>query len=207
MRYPKKYDNVVPYWDPMKFYLTNAYWRPNIGALSTILDMKNISDFFIYIQVTAAADNRFKNTYQIARYEKGGSQYTMYTIPWDMNYTFGDVYVHDISVENTQTNPDTSVIYVEKSINQIFSENLNGAFKLACSRYQQYRSSFLSDTSIKKLMEDNRDELIESGAFDRNQALWSDVPYSKDISKIEQYVEQRMTFLDKFFGYTGNAAR
>ena len=56
LRYPEDPEKILSGWMPMQEYLTYAYWTPNAYAYASLLDLRNIADFYIFTQATAAAD-------------------------------------------------------------------------------------------------------------------------------------------------------
>ena len=202
LRYPKGYqqtEEILPYWEPMKNYLTYGYWQPDANLFSQLLDLRNVADFYIYLQTTSASDNQFKNTYMLSRYLEERNGYTTYIIPWDMNYSFGDQYIYDSSVLYTAFNDDPTVIYMESGLKQLFDENIAGANDILVSRYSAYRESILSTEHIQNMFLEYSDLLVRSGALARDSRKWPDSRNSTDLGDILKYIEMRMDFLDNFF--------
>jgi len=199
MRYPKEYDSVLPYWEPMRQYLTYGYWTPDANIFSQLVDLRNVADFYIFIQATAASDNQFKNTYMVSKYLEDISFYRSYIIPWDLNYSFGDCYEYNPDILYTAFNDDPTVIYMESGLKQLFDEDIAGAKSVLLYKYQQHRSTTLSTQHIKDLMQQNMELLIDSGAFERESKRWPGVQNQADLTALFNFVEQRMSFLDSYF--------
>lgn len=202
LRYPKGYqqtEEILPYWEPMRAYLTYGYWQPDANLFSQLLDLRNVADFCIYLQTTSASDNQFKNTYMLSRYQEDRNAYTTYIIPWDMNYSFGDQYIYDSSVLYTAFNDDPSVIYMESGLKQLFDENIAGANDILVSRYSAYRQNTFSTEHIQNLFLENSDLLVRSGALARDSEKWPESRNTTDLDELLNYVEKRMEFLDKYF--------
>lgn len=202
LRYPKGYqqtEDILPYWEPMRAYLTYGYWKPDANLFSQLLDLRNVADFYIYLQTTSASDNQFKNTYMLSRYQEERNAYTTYIIPWDMNYSFGDQYIYDNSVLYTAFNDDPSVIYMESGLKQLFDENIAGANDILVSRYSAYRQNTLSTEHIQNLFLKYSDLLVRSGALARDSEKWPESRNTTDLDALLNYVEKRMEFLDGYF--------
>lgn len=198
LRYPKEPEKILSGWMPLQEYLTHAYWAPDAYAYANLLDMRNIADFYIFTQATAAADNCSKNTYMVSRRQPDG-RYITYILPWDLNYTFGEVWAQEPEKLYVEFNEDPTVIYVEPCIKQLFDENINGANDLLKERYQIYRTNILSEEHIISIMEENMSLLVRSGALARDTAICPDSGNSTDLTATKQFVRERMAFLDEYF--------
>lgn len=198
LRYPKEPEKILSGWMPLQEYLTHAYWAPDAYAYANLLDMRNIADFYIFTQATAAADNCSKNTYMVSRRQPDG-RYITYILPWDLNYTFGEVWAQEPEKLYVEFNEDPTVIYVEPCIKQLFDENINGANDLLKERYQIYRTDILSEEHIISIMEENMSLLVRSGALARDTAICPDSGNSTDLTATKQFVRERMAFLDEYF--------
>lgn len=198
MRYPEEPEKILSGWMPLQEYLTHAYWEPNAYAYAKLLDLRNIADFYIFIQAVSASDNQSKNTYMAARRQPDGT-YITYILPWDLNYTFGEVYAYDPENLFVAFNSDPTIIYAEPPIQQLFDENINGAGDLLKARYLKYRETVLSEGHIISIMEENRNLLVKSGALNRDAALCPDSGNFVDLTETKQFVRERMAFLDDYF--------
>ncbi len=231
LRFPQDYADVKPYWKQIEYFLQFGYWSQNPAATLAMFDVDNLADFYLFIQVTAASDNAIKNTYLVTRdavNENGysstgelldelrtmdaegrevdihaaqGSAATSIILPWDLNLTFGDVYRFDPDTDYMGYNADTSVIYATDVFRRIFEENTDGAWDVVTARYAELRSDVLSDEAICGLMEESMEQLVASGAADRDAACWNEYTYTTDLSELEAYVAARMAFLDTYFDY------
>ncbi len=198
LRYPEDPEKILSGWMPMQEYLTYAYWTPNAYAYASLLDLRNIADFYIFTQATAAADNRSKNTYMVSRRQPDG-RYITYILPWDLNYTFGEIWAQEPEKLYVEFDEDPTVIYVEPCIRQLFDENIYGADDLLKQRYLAYRADILSEDHIIAVMEENMNLLIQSGALARDTAICPDSGNSADLTATKQFVRERMAFLDEYF--------
>lgn len=198
LRYPKEPENFLSGWMPLQEYLTYAYWTPNAYVYAGLLDMRNIADFYIFIQAVSAADNHSKNTYMVSRRQPDG-RYITYILPWDLNYTFGEVWAQEPEKLYVEFNSDPTIIYAEPCIKQLFDENIYGANDLLKERYLTYRTDILSDEHIISIMEENMNLLVQSGALARDTSICPDSGNSSDLTTTKQFVYERMAFLDNYF--------
>lgn len=198
LRYPKDPEKFQAGWMPMQQYLTYAYWTPDAHAYMSLLDMRNIADFHIFIQAVSAADNQSKNTYMVSRRQPDG-RYITYILPWDLNYTFGEVWTQEPEKLYVTFDDDPTIIYAESCIRQLFDENIYGADDLLKQRYLTYRQDILSDEHIISVMEENMALLVNSGALARDTVLCPDSQNTADLTQTKQFVRERMAFLDNYF--------
>lgn len=198
LRYPEDPDQIVSGWIPYLEYLTYSAWTPDAYAFADLLDLRNVADFYIFIQATAAADNRSKNTYLVSRRQPDGT-YTTYIIPWDLNYSFGEVWTQEPEKLYVTLDDDTTVIHAEPYIQELFDENINGARDILIERYTQYRKNILSEEHIISIMEESMDTVVNSGALARDTEICPDSGNSSDLTWTKNYVRERMAFLDEYF--------
>ena len=87
---------VIRPWLPAADYmaLLTGGEGPGIARLSET----NAVDYTLWCMLTQARDNHFKNMYIHCAPEGGG--YTLYRIPWDLNYTLGDQWDGDSAATN-----------------------------------------------------------------------------------------------------------
>ena len=154
--------------------------------------------FYIFIQAVSAADNHSKNTYMVSRRQPDG-RYITYILPWDLNYTFGEVWAQEPEKLYVEFNSDPTIIYAEPCIKQLFDENIYGANDLLKERYLTYRTDILSDEHIISIMEENMNLLVQSGALARDTSICPDSGNSSDLTATKQFVYERMAFLDNYF--------
>lgn len=202
IRYPGQ-DTVsldpAGYWEPLRQYLGAAYWHIDFERLYLLIDLENTMDYYLFLEATSAWDNACKNTYHIARRTKEG-EVRMLTIPWDLNYTFGDEYTTEIELGKTRFNPDTTQLYTEPVIRQLFMNNTHGEEDILKSRWAAYRQDIFSDEHVLGLMRENMEYMQKTGAFERDSARWPMQNNDSDLTKIMEYERERLRFLDEYFG-------
>lgn len=199
IRYPEVVSNYEEVWYPMKEYISIFYYPADIdlARAEAIVNVDNFADVFMFLMVTSASDNYFKNLYFAARVDSFG-EYQMYQIPWDLDYTFGNTFMAYVD-RNVAFNTDYTLVYAETSLPRLKSagtEFLEGAL---LERWQSYRQDFLRTDSVIALLEENRDYLIETGAILREQERWPEAGVNTDIEELITYQEKRMEWLDEYF--------
>lgn len=199
IRYPEKgQQRIEKLWEPVIRYFSCKYWNTDFNIYGDMTCPENLADYYIFIQTVSGFDNYLKNTYVYAREVDNAAGYQMITVPWDLNYTFGNCYVYE--AENyTGFNPDASVNYVEPVLEQLFRSNFDGEAEVLKERWGNYRKDILSTEHITELLQDNMDYLLETGAFGRDTDKWEEADNSSNLSEVKDYVERRMCYLDEYF--------
>lgn len=199
IRYPEKDGSTEKIWEPIREYFSCKYWNLDFKSYSKMSYVENLADYYIFIQTVAGFDNYLKNTYISALDIENEDGYKMVTIPWDLNYTFGNCYSYDPERNYTEFNADAKVDYVEPVLEQLFRSSLDGEAEVLKERWDRYRSDILSTEHITELLRENMDYIQGTGAFSRDTEKWAEALNSSDLSEVEKYVEERMEYLDEYF--------
>lgn len=200
IRYPKQgAGDLAQHWEPVRQYLGAAYEHIDFEKLYNLIDLENTMDYYLFLEATSAWDNACKNTYHIARETKEG-EIRMLTIPWDLNYTFGDEYATELELGKTRFNPDTTQLYTEPVIRQLFMNNTHGEEDVLKEKWRDYRQDIFSDEHVLGLMQKNMEYMLSTGAFERDSVRWPMQNNDSDLRKIMEYEKGRLAFLDGYFG-------
>jgi len=199
IRYPEQGEgDLAMHWEPIRQYLSAAYWHIDFEKLYSVIDLENTMDYYLFLEASSAWDNACKNTYRIAR-KNGEGEVRILTIPWDLNYTFGDEFTVEIELGKTRFNPDTSQLYTEPVIRQLFMNNTHGEEDLLKEKWQNYREDIFSDEHVLGLMRENMEYMLKTGAFERDSERWPMQNNNRDLTKIMAYEKERLAFLDEYF--------
>lgn len=191
--------NPAMYWEPLRQYLAAAYWHTDFENLYSLIDLENTMDYYLFLEATSAWDNACKNTYHIARQTEDG-EVRMLTIPWDLNYTFGDEYTTELELGKTRFNPDVTQLYTEPVIRQLFMNNTHGEEDILREKWRKYRQGVFSDGHVLGLMRENMEYMQRTGAFQRDSERWPMQNNNPDLTEIMEYERERLRFLDGYFG-------
>ncbi len=199
IRYPKQGEgDLSQQWEPMRQYLGAAYWHIDFEKLYSVIDLENTMDYYLFLEAVSGWDNACKNTYRIARRNKEGETRIL-TIPWDLNYTFGDEFTVEIELGKTRFNPDTRQLYTEPVIRQLFMNNAHGEEDVLREKWQDYRQDIFSDGHVLGLMQENMEYMQKTGAFQRDSERWPMLNNDDDLTKIMAYEKERLAYLDEYF--------
>lgn len=199
IRYPKQGEgDLAGQWEPIRQYLDAAYWHIDFEKLYAAIDLDNTTDYYLFLEAVSGWDNACKNTYRIARKTNEG-EYRILTVPWDLNYTFGDEFTVELELGKTRFNPDTTQLYTEPVIRQLFLNNTHGEEDKLKDKWKEYRQDIFSDEHILGLMRENMDYMQRTGAFERDSERWPMQNNNSDLTKITEYEKERLAFLDEYF--------
>lgn len=87
---------VTDLWLPAAAYMSFLDGDGDVSGARLLLD--NVIDYGLWAMLVQAHDCHFKNQFLNCVYTDDG--YVMYKIPWDLNNTFGDVWLLDSQEEN-----------------------------------------------------------------------------------------------------------
>ncbi len=199
IRYPKNITDYNAAWHPMQDYVNWVYYTamPDYDEVSAKVSLENLCDFSIYLMVTSASDNQFKNTYYAAKVQEDDS-YIMYQVPWDMDLTFGNIYDFDSSIVSVY-DPSYDLCYEDRALLQLKAVNPEEVIPFFMDRWQQYREDFLSDDALEALMRSNQEYLLSTGAALREADRWPDSGVTMDLDEILSFQKKRMRWLDTYF--------
>ncbi len=196
VKYPEVTDaSARDAWKPFLDYVevtyesSDFYFQNQVGNL---MDEDNLADMWIFLNVIAGRDNRWKNLYLTCRADDG----KLVMAPWDCDISFGlnwgesgdlHLYHEPYSFYEVQTMPIFDR-YLELNVNEFRTTLAN--------RWQQLREDWLSAEEIISRAQKFRTQLEDSGALDRNRKKWPKSGDAADISYIEEFVNFRIPYLD-----------
>lgn len=186
-------------WYPMLDFNERFYINPELDyeeALSTVR-VGNLSDVFMFLMVASASDNHYKNLYFAAEVRAEG-EYVMKQIPWDLDFTFGNIYDGE-SGNLARFEKDYRYVYADSVLPRLKFARFEEIGPPFLERWNQYRTGFLNTESILGLLRENRDYLVETGAMRRESERWAECPVTSDITELLEYQENRMEWLDAYF--------
>ena len=151
------------------------------------IDKDNLIDYYLFINALKGMDNMGRNIF-LARYKKSSTYLYM---PWDMDAILG------LDTDGNQTNWAGGLMS-----NGLFDRlaqdcTTNGFVASAKTRYNALRNTCLNTDHIMQLVQNQYDELLENGAYEREHEAWPD--YSVDPSQLtymNDWLKDRFHYLD-----------
>lgn len=181
MKYPET--NVkASDWDPLKRLLKSTTTGSDSDFKSTaksMLDKKNIVNYWIFISVTLARDNAGKNiVYSIANISK--SNYKMYINVWDCDNSFGYRYGNPHAVKDSATKPDSCPKYFNYAddwfylLRRYLTLNVDGGADYLKTRWAELTKTggLCSEAALDARITAAFAYVRDSGLFEREYGRW-----------------------------------
>jgi len=190
LEYPK--DPIEKIWDPLYNYLDFALHATDDDFTEQIYEYINMGsaiDYFILLNTTNAGDNWGKNII-MSRYD---CESPFLFMPWDMDATWGRGW------DSTFTS--THNILTNNLYGRLFQLNPGDFRQELIQRWEYLRQNVLQEQAINARIEEYEMLFTQSGAFDREKALWPEwnLNLTAEIEYMKEWNHQRIQFLDDYF--------
>ena len=188
--YPNE-DSVVMNWNHLynfTNFVMNASDNVFYAQYAAQFDKANAVDYFLFINALMGMDNMGRNIF-LSRYKKTS---TYIYLPWDLDAIWG------LDTDGSQT-------YVTEGLksNGFFDRlmndcNVGGFVATAQSRYDTLRSTYLTKNHIMELVQNQYNELLESGAYDREHEAWPSYTVDEgQLNYMSNWLDDRFAYLDR----------
>lgn len=195
-------------WGPFEEYVLAAgYHMEEINCdtemfyqyIKDHMNLENFTNAELFVQTLYAYDNKYKNFYIAADLRDDGD-YTLWKIPWDLNYSFGDrfdVEANALTIFNLEWSQElmTGFMLSEnllESGNKEFIEFLN-------YKWKELKQGIFSVENVQRIAQENMEVLTESGAFARDAKRWPEGPHSTSLEEILEFHSCRLNFLEEHY--------
>lgn len=149
----------------------------------------NNIDYFIFLNLTRATDNRGKNIY-LAKYAAGEPYFY---VPWDLDGVFGTVWTG--GQENV-----TDDIISNGFFDRALMLNPNKYWDLMQDRWNEYRIGVLSNENLIDLISNNYHFLLENKVYEREALVFPSLkPSESAFNYTTNWLLNRLEFLDEYF--------
>jgi len=168
-------------------FVMNASDNVFYSQYSAQFDKNNAIDYFLFINALKAMDNMGRNLF-MARYKKTG---TYFYLPWDLDAIWG------LDTDGNQTH-FSGELKSNGFFDRLMSDcTTNGFVASAQTRYNALRNSILTQDHIMELVQNQYDELLENGAYDREHEAWPSFTVDENqIKYMSDWIEHRFNYLD-----------
>jgi len=158
------------------------------ATISEQVSFENMADYFIFMNVIYAADNRGKNIFT-GRYD---NDKPYFFLAWDMDGSFGNDW------QGERTDVTTAILS-----NGLYDKLLeNPEFKAeVIARWADMRNQTLQVGELQKRFSDLFSKMKDNGVYER-ETFDAELPrnYSdEEINFIKSWIDRRITFLDDYF--------
>ena len=187
--YPNESDSVINWNHLYSFtnFVINASNNVFNAQYSAQFDKDNAIDYYLFINALMAMDNMGRNLF-VARYKKSSAY--LY-LPWDLDAIWG------LNTDGSQTN-NTGGLMSNGFYDRLIQDcNDNGFVAVARTRYNALRSNILTTQHIMEMVQNQYNELLENGVYDREHEAWPD--FTVDESQLDymsNWLDNRFSYLD-----------
>lgn len=163
------------------------------------MDMDNLLNSELLVQLLYAFDNKYKNLYVNADIRDDGD-YTLWKVPWDLNYSFGDRYSTEGVALTAYKLEWSQELMPEFMITETLLQAGNQEFaQLLNQKWKTLRETTFSIENIQRIAEESLGALVDSGAYARDEARWPEGPHDCTIEPILEFHNCRLQFLDEHY--------
>lgn len=149
--------------------------------------MSNAVDYFLFLNLLRAVDNRSKNTY-IARYDAMAPNFY---VPWDLDGTFGR------SWDGTVDSATTSVLFNAMYQRIRWDCTAEGFMHLAKQRWNDLREDVFTTEAVMARFHQAHETLASAGVYQREQLAWNSFSYDPgELDRTAQWLDQRLAYMD-----------
>ena len=187
--YPNESESAINWNHLYSFtnFVMNASDNVFYSQYAAQFDKANAIDYYLFINALMAMDNMGRNLF-LARYKKSSTY--MY-LPWDLDAIWG------LDTEGNKTY-STSGLESNGFFDRLTQDcNENGFVALAKTRYHVLRNSILTKEHIMELVQRQYEELMESGAYDREHEAWPSFSVDESqLTYLSDWLDNRFNYLD-----------
>lgn len=152
-------------------------------------DKNNLMDYFIFLNLTFAADNTGKNIY-LGKYDTDSPYF--YT-PWDLDGTFGwrwDGTKFDV----------TDYILTNGLFKRIIAQNPDNVNFDMAEKWSEYREGIFSTDSLKARITNAHTILTSNNIYERESIVFGNYPFDKAaLDYTTDWLDRRLDYLDGYF--------
>lgn len=185
-------------WQPMAelsylvYHTSDEEFAENV---ENYMDVDNAMRMWLFMQIITGHDQRAKNVFYAAKYEREG--YKFYFAPWDMDLTWGNVSVGEVNPLYTDFEWETYDDDIPwETADRLIFLNANGAADKMQELYKQLRKTILSDEQLKEHILKLDYQLRASGAYERDRERWPEGAHTDNYQKLLNYAKLRLKYLD-----------
>ena len=205
MEYPDLEDGQRITWSPlseMVRFVANSNIKNYEDSVGVFFDLPVFRDYSLFLDLIIGVDNLGKNTYF---YQYNQNEFTQFDIaPWDLDLTWGMGYNEDIIWYSLVPGTYLTDVGDLRLVSRLKEYNY-GIFSVdsMAYRYAQLRETYFDRDSLYNRFLTYINRLITSGAGKRNQDRWGTNDLDKELQFLSVWIDNRLSFLDDKYGYTG----
>lgn len=161
-----------------------------------VFSIDNYVNVNLLLQFLTAYDNvGYKNMFYVLQKSEAG--YEMYLVPWDTDLSMGIIYDAGF-VYDYETSMQAFPIRIDYEKMKELYPDLDT--RIAQRWYELRDSVFAPGTQLEHILEENKQCILESGAFERDNQRWGFYYGGEDtIEKLFQWCEERVEKMDEYY--------
>lgn len=185
-------DEIAPDWTLLRDFVSFVVYSGD-GTFSAQykdkFDITNAADYYIFLNLMRAMDNRAKNLF-IAKYD---SNEPYFYVPWDLDGTFGNDPLGDR--DNVTNDILTNGLYNRLNL----QTEAGGYARVVKARWDALRASVITVPNIMGMFMQNHNYLLSNAVYEREEMVW-DFTYDADnLTYMTDWTTERLAFLDDYF--------
>lgn len=188
-KYP---DEIAPDWTILRDFVSFVVYSDN-GTFSAQykdkFDLTNVADYFIFLNLMRATDNRAKNLF-IAKYD---TNQPYFYVPWDLDGTFGNDPLGDR--DNVTNDILTNGLYDRLNL----QTEVGGYARTVKARWDALRASVITVPNIMSMFLQNHNYLLSNGVYEREEMVWDFTYDAENLTYMTDWTTERLAFLDNYF--------
>ena len=187
--YPNESDTAIDWSVLYNFtnFVMNASDYAFYAQYSTMFDVDNAIDYYLFINALKAMDNMGRNLF-VARYKKSGS---FFYAPWDLDAIWG------LDTDGSPTD-DAEGLLGNGFYDRLLDDCSEYGFaNRARDRYNALRETVLNREHIMALVQEQYDWLVAHGVYEREHEAWPDYEVDESqLANMSDWLDRRFAYLD-----------
>lgn len=156
----------------------------------------NSIDYFIFLNLLRATDNRGKNVYT-AKYNQ---DYPYFFVPWDLDGVFGTKWT---GANDNNYNDILSNGLFDRLIHATGTSVIRDK---AAQRWFELREGIFADDELELRLVDNYELLSDNRVYEREALVWQNYLYDESSKNyMTTWLANRLIYLDDYFGQLLNS--
>ncbi len=206
LREPDGAGNTYSKWQPLdtlNSLISEAGDDEFETAIFTQTEIRNVVDYWVFINAVYAEDNVEKNVNLVAKYRDG--RYVMLMGAWDLDLTFGNYYTEDEEL-SCRVDPRLAdaALWNSMLMERALALDAGGIRAAISARWAELRGGVLAQDAVLARLNRLEQDVFGSGAARRDHERWPDAAFAPDSAALEQFIGERLSFMD---GYVDDISR
>lgn len=188
-------------WEPFATYMQAVYWGGGKASSTEYFNTMNLDNVLSYelgVQIIGGVDNFVKNAHYLA-YRGEDGDVEIYKYLFDLNYTFGDIWVDDPSVRWTATTVRPDWMSATWDMGALLKCDEELIKRTMVEKWYAYQEAGINAETICNLFDTYMEQIVDSGAMQRDTQRWPQCNNTQDTTWIKQWVTERFAFLDAYY--------